>query len=189
MKEEINHEFVHSKHCYKCTRLYQREWARKKRNYKKPTSEQVFWTRIIKTENCWVWQGDKNYQGYGRISVGGHHTRMFAHRFSYQLHYGTIPLGLCVLHHCDNPPCVKPDHLFLGTQIDNNLDAYKKGRLTGPKSPLRGASAPNAKLTQCNVNDIRRLYQLGKISQVELAFSYKTSQSNISRIILNHIWI
>ena len=88
-----------------------------------------FWSRVEFSPHCWVWVGPTNDKGYGQIRVGGRGSRcLLVHRLSWELHYGPIPPGMCVLHHCDNPPCVRPDHLFLGTLADNNRDMYRKGR-------------------------------------------------------------
>lgn len=93
-----------------------------------------FWAKVQKSDNCWEWTGLLNAWGYGRFWTGRH---MSAHRYSWELHNGPIPAGLYVCHHCDNRKCVRPDHLFLGTQRDNLLDASRKGRL------------PNQQKTHC----------------------------------------
>lgn len=86
-----------------------------------------FWDKVLIGDECWVWQaGIKPHNGYGAFSLNG--REMVAHRVAWLLCHGEIPDGLRVLHHCDNPPCVRPDHLFLGTQKDNVLDAVAKGR-------------------------------------------------------------
>lgn len=78
---------------------------------------------------CWVWTGAKAHKGYGAISGEGFRSkRDLAHRVSWRLHHGDVPQGLWVLHKCDNPPCVRPDHLFLGTSQDNHADMMRKGR-------------------------------------------------------------
>ena len=132
----------------------------------KPTKKlrKRFWERVdIKsTDECWHWTGVKSKKGYGMFSVpkvGG----IIAHRFSWRIHFGKIPHGLCVCHHCDNPPCVNPKHLFLGTIADNNHDMCRKGRCITPE--------PKKKLTEELVIKIRsmriiRLFGPKKISKV-----------------------
>jgi len=107
-----------------------------------------FWNKVDRTSNpncCWEWTANKLKQRYGRFSIGKKH--ILAHRFSYELHYGKIPDGLDVLHTCDNPPCVNPNHLYLGTQQDNANDMVAKNRQakgifqgthTHPESVARG---------------------------------------------------
>ena len=80
----------------------------------------------IPFSNCWIWKAWINEHGYGRMRVKN--NLVLAHRVSWEIHKTSIPKGLCVLHHCDVPSCVNPDHLFLGTQKDNILDMFKKGR-------------------------------------------------------------
>ncbi len=87
---------------------------------------------VIKQDNCWEWNAAKNESGYGVISYKS--RTIGAHRASWLLHKGEIPNRLLVLHHCDNPPCSNPDHLFLGTHKDNSQDAMKKGRLKRNKN-------------------------------------------------------
>lgn len=88
--------------------------------------ETRFWQRVEKTDGCWRWTGPLHAFGYGLIWRGGNNVG--AHRISWEIHVGPIPDGLFVLHRCDNPPCVRPDHLFLGTQADNIHDMVAKGR-------------------------------------------------------------
>lgn len=85
-----------------------------------------FWSKVDKTDGCWVWIASKLPTGYGQFWSGERNMR--AHRFSYILHYGNIPNGMLVCHKCDNPSCVRPDHLFLGTSLDNAIDKVSKGR-------------------------------------------------------------
>jgi hypothetical protein len=86
-----------------------------------------FWSKVEKTKDCWLWKGSKLQSGQGQFSTN--QGTVLAHRFSYELAHGKIPNKLRVLHKCDNPLCVRPDHLFLGTDSDNMQDALYKERL------------------------------------------------------------
>lgn len=94
-----------------------------------------FWLHVQKSDGCWVWDGSANPAGYGVVWTNDK-ALVGAHRYSYELHIGPIPEDLHVLHRCDNPPCVRPGHLFLGTAADNVRDMVQKGRArnraTGP---------------------------------------------------------
>lgn len=106
--------------------------------YAREPLEQRFWRNVLKTDSCWEWQGQcdsvrpASTKGmrlrYGRFQIKG--KRFKAHRISWQMHFGPVPSGLNVLHKCDNPPCINPDHLFLGTTRDNSRDMSAKGRST-----------------------------------------------------------
>jgi hypothetical protein len=110
-----------------------------------------FWEKVLKTDSCWLWRGAIGDSGYGHIADENRKTKI-ASRVSWELHYGSIPAGLHVLHRCDNPPCVRPDHLFLGTDADNAADMYAKGR----QHKARGEAHPRAKLTEDQVRAIRQ---------------------------------
>jgi hypothetical protein len=100
--------------------------------------EERFWEKVRKGRGCWLWMGTRSTQGYGQLKPPKKRPTIMAHRFAYELLVGPIPSGLLVCHRCDNPPCVRPDHLFLGTPLDNTLDAKAKGRLaTGDRSGPR----------------------------------------------------
>lgn len=90
-----------------------------------------FWLKVAQAEGCWLWLGAKGRRGYGYLHRGGKTDRhpIRAHRASWEIHFGAIPAGLWVLHKCDNPPCVNPNHLFLGTRKDNMDDCASKGRV------------------------------------------------------------
>jgi hypothetical protein len=94
---------------------------------KYPSLEERFWKRVHKSDGCWEFSGGRHQFGYGLIQAN--HKCVGAHRVSWEIHFGPIPDGLWVLHACDNPSCVRPDHLFLGTVGDNTRDASAKGRL------------------------------------------------------------
>lgn len=125
-----------------------------------------FWKRVDKENGpvhpvhgkCWIWVGCL-YKGSGY----GQFRNMRAHRFSYSMCCGVVPDGLFVLHKCDNPPCVNPSHLFIGTPLDNMTDKMVKGRWDGgTKSPCNGEENGRAKLTQEDVDEIRSLAEKNK---------------------------
>jgi hypothetical protein len=132
--------------------------------------------------DCWTWLACKNALGYGNIGLSGH--ILLAHRASYELLVGTIPDGMCILHSCDNPSCVNPNHLRIGTRQDNMDDKVSRGRC----SCLRGENAPNAKLTQAEVDAIRLEYT-GAMTQTRLAAKYGVTQMQIGNIVNNRSWV
>lgn len=103
---------------------------------------------------CWLWRGAKLKSGYG--TVWNQRRKMLAHRLAWESENGPIPKGMYVLHKCDRPSCVRPDHLFLGTQTDNMQDCASKGRQPGSNGKMRGENSPNAKLTWDKAREIRR---------------------------------
>ena len=90
------------------------------------TPESRFWAKVKKTDGCWERGGANNGCGYSLIEVAGRRT--YAHRYAWEISNGPIPKGLFVLHKCDNPPCVRPDHLRIGTHTENMIDCGAKGR-------------------------------------------------------------
>lgn len=111
-----------------------------------------FWSKVpYRGEGCWPWTGNLDNWGYGRITIWPF-GMIVASRASWILHHGLIPEGLCVLHHCDNPPCVRPDHLWIGTHMDNQRDMIAKGRKRTYVE--RGQVHKNAKLDEETVRKI-----------------------------------
>lgn len=140
-----------------------------------------FWTKVIKQDyGCWIWTAAKLGKGYGQFWNGD--VRMLAHRLSWEWHYGEIPPGLCVCHHCDNPSCVRPDHLFLGTIAENNRDMTAKGRARLPN--LRGEQHPSAVLTEEQVLSILQ----DNRGRAFLAHKYGVHYNTISLIQRREKW-
>ncbi len=135
-----------------------------------------------KEGECWKWTANKSKQGYGKISFMG--KSMLAHRASYEFFKGSIR-GLMVCHSCDNPECTNPDHLFLGTAMENMQDKIAKGRHKGAK---QGSDHHLSKITEVDVAAIRHEYSTGDINQYQLAEKFGVSQSEISMIVTYKKW-
>jgi len=152
--------------------------------------ETRFWARVDKDSSpagCWLWTGGTASAGYGIIGIN--YKSIGVHRFSYALHNGPIPDGMFVCHHCDNPACVNPAHLFLGTPQDNMDDMASKGRAVHSHAPrLSGESHPNSKLTQAQVDEMRSLYATGEHSIAGLATRYNVTRANVSFIVKWRTW-
>ena len=142
-----------------------------------------FWRRVQKTDTCWLWQGSFMEQGYGKLST--HTSYMSAHRVSWVIHYGPIPEGLFVCHKCDVRACVRPDHLFLGTQADNLADMRRKGRQG--KTGLRGERNGRALLTEEQVLVIRRRFAAGE-GCYSLGLEYGVSDTTIGAVVSRQNW-
>lgn len=123
--------------------------------------------------SCWEWQGYRSKYGYGIVTVARKSVR--AHRLSWELFKGHLPNNLDVLHQCDNPCCVNPEHLFLGTDFDNQQDAARKGHVA------------RQKLSVAMVHEIRKTLDLG-LPQSEIASKFKIHQSQVSMINTGKRW-
>lgn len=137
---------------------------------------QRFIKRVNKTEGCWTWTGSKFPNGYGSFCISRERPNYLAHRYSYEIHNGEIPRGLCVLHRCDVRECVNPKHLWIGTHKENSMDMVAKGRANGG-------------LRKLNKDDVIKIRSLSKHkTNLEIADSFRVSPSNIGMIIRNKTW-
>lgn len=161
-----------------------------------PTNVAAFWAKVDRSgDGCWEWLGWRwdhpKVLPYGRFCVAN--KAMKAHRYAYAQSRG-VPFdaieGWHVCHTCDNPPCVRPDHLFLGTDADNLRDAARKGRMSteARRAVNRGVRNPSAKLTPGDVASIRAEYATGRTPQWLLAKMYSVARSTIGRIISKRGW-
>jgi len=139
-----------------------------------------FWSRVDKTESCWVWRGKKNVRGYGQFWAAAQRLEL-AHRTAWRLIRGPIPVGKLALHKCDNPGCVRPDHIFLGTDLDNSADCRAKGRSRSGVGERNG----RARLTDAQVEEIRRAYIPGSTRMVDIAREFGISNSHVSQLVNN----
>lgn len=136
---------------------------------------------------CWLWLGASTSAGYGLFPFGGgrRSQRVGAHRASYTLHCGDIPDGMLVCHRCDNPSCVNPAHLFLGSHGDNAADRNKKGR---SKGQAKGASHSRAKITERQAQEVIALAASGLITHAEIAQRLNVSTSIVALIATGASW-
>lgn len=132
-----------------------------------------------KTETCWVWTGYRRNGHHGALSV--HNRPTYVHELSYAIHFGPIPEGTIVRHHCDNPPYWRPQHLAVGTQADNIADMWARGRAR--PGVTRGMAHHLARLTNDQVGEIRRRWAAGRVRQRDLAVEYGCTQSTIWRFV------
>lgn len=151
----------------------------------KLTAENRFRAKYVVDEGtgCWVWTAGRTEDGYGEFRAGG--RRVLAHRHAYTTHVGPILDDLYVLHHCDNPPCVNPDHLYLGTQFDNMQDMIARSRMPSTRGERNG----RALLTEEQVQLIRSLHAPGQPgSRKRMAERFGVSESTVDAILQGRNW-
>lgn len=175
---------------------------------KRQTFEIRFWNKVNKfgpvpetrkgIGACWIWLGGKNLPPslpYGRVKKDGIEYK--SHRMSWILTFGNIESGMCVCHRCDNPSCVNPKHLFLGTMADNIADRDSKGRtakginsgsVRHPEKLPRGEKHKNSKLTESDIKTIRSLYRPHKFGAHRISNLYSMSKPSIFSIIKRETW-
>lgn len=142
-----------------------------------------FWSKVSRGNGCWEWAANRQVAGYGQFTIRDG-VPTVAHRVSFALTYGPIPPGGVVCHTCDNPPCVRPDHLFLGTQADNAADMFAKGR-QGIRH--HGEAKPSARLTEAEVREIRAAPAHFGVLR-ELSRQYGVSNTTIRKIRTGEKW-
>lgn len=167
-------------------------------------SKQRFERHVERTDMCWWWTGATDAKGYGLFMVGSRTDQsrrcVRAHRYAYALYVAPVPQGLSVLHRCDQPSCVRPDHLFLGTHVENNADRHAKGRTAKglasgrAKHPIayvarrpRGDTHGRHRVTAAQVAEIRLRAAAGEPTKV-LAAEFGLSVSGIKKIVYRHTW-
>lgn len=166
----------------RCSRLAQRL----------PTKAERFWAKVSRGDGCWEWTGHRNHQGYGLLYTGprGSSRQEFAHRVAWELEHGPIPADRTICHHCDNPPCVRPDHIYLGSPATNAHDRDSRGRHEGIHfggGVARGEIHGKAKLTETQVRTIRERRANGE-RLVVLAAEYGLTHAGISAIVMRRTW-
>lgn len=148
-----------------------------------------FWKHVKKQDgdnSCWLWGSEKDKKGYGKFRIMNYFGKRVwfrAHRLSWELENGPIPAGLCILHKCDVPACLRPDHLFIGSKADNNRDMTEKGR----RVVIRGEQLGTSKLTEEQVRAICGWIDLG-MSQRDVAKRFGVSHSVIGHIVRGTAW-
>ena len=154
-------------------------WSIATKEEKKERIINFYQSKVIKKTGCWEWKGSLDKDGYPQICAG--HTKAKGHRVSYEIHKGEILDGLHVCHTCDNPTCTNPEHLWLGTKKDNEIDKKKKNRVS------KGENRWNSKLKDSNIVEIRYKLSIG-VSGSRLAKDYNVTNMVISSIKNGKTW-
>ena len=151
-----------------------------------------FWAKVNKSgptqphmdTPCWVWTGASSSFGHGEVRIQNKLLR--AHRVAWEWDNGSIPAGMCLLHNCDVPACVRPDHCRPGTRAENTADMMARGRHR--PGVIRGEEVGNARFTDAQVVAIREVYAAREMSQYELAAKFGVSQGTIGFIVRRETW-
>jgi hypothetical protein len=165
--------------CIECAHKRRERRGSSRPDWKSLSAMKRFWSQVRKGDGCWEWTGARS-KGYGQVRLNG--RRVGAHVASFELNVGPVG-GLDVLHRCDNPPCVRPDHLFLGTAKDNVADMMAKGR----NRPLRGEANGCSKLTEPEVVAVVARIRAGQ-SDVVVAKETGVSRSVVHGIRTGRSW-
>ncbi len=148
-----------------------------------------FMRAVQQTDFCWLWTFFRDRKGYGRFNTRdaeGKPCTVFAHRYSYTAHVGAIPQGMFVCHRCDNPQCVNPAHLFLGTNTDNVRDMDAKGRRVNNQP--KGSAHGSAKLNEAKAAEIFALVRSRQMTQRAVAKRFGVCFSTVNHINTGRLW-
>lgn len=146
-----------------------------------------FLSKVDRSGDCWLWMAARGPHHYGML--GKSQQEKYAHRLSWHLHNGPIPEGLIVRHKCDNPPCVRPDHLELGTHRDNMLDAFKRGRRSNVRyHRMVGVDNPAHKLSERDVVAMRACYETGRWGYRLLGQMFGVTAIAVKKVVLRQTW-
>lgn len=146
------------------------------------SAEERFWMKVVRPEDpaaCWVWVGAKDGTGYGRLNLPS--LSRSAHRAVFALLGKPVPKGVVVCHRCDNPACVNPDHLFLGSMADNQADMARKNR------SAHGSKSPHAKLTEADVRRVIAMREAG-LQHGEIATAVGVHRVTVTDILSGRTW-
>ena len=150
-----------------------------------PLKERLLQATTVNENGCWICSiSISASHPYGAVKVGGTTIYISNHRASWMVHRGAIPKDMCILHKCDTPACINPDHLFLGSHADNVADMIAKGR----SADRRGEKSPNGYLTTEQVIKIRSLWATGLYSRRQIGEMFMTSKKNVADIVHRRRW-